>query len=132
MLPRYALIGRSLPLLGGRITVLGGFLFLLSLLGGAVFFTVLSGEWARMREMGVGAKAGLTLLGSWGLTRLLGFLLFRPLPASFFPTGAAKQVDEGLATAIKAGLAWRELDGFARGSVFDPSPIGLKRGRHEP
>ncbi len=120
MLPRYALIGRSLTLLGGRITLLGGFLFLLCMLAGAVGLTVLSGEWALIRDLSAVVKAGFLLVSSWLATRLLGLLLFRPLPAGFFPMGLPKKVDEGLAVAILAGLPWRELDGFARGSRFDP------------
>ena len=119
MLPRYALIGKSLTVFRGRVSILGGFLFLLSMLITAVGWLILSGEVAGVQDLAWWAKTLFSLVFSIGFTKLLGHFLFRPLPHHLLPPDSVKGVDEGLWTAVLARSRLRELDGFPRGSFFE-------------
>lgn len=119
MLPKYALIGRSLKIFGGRFSVLGGFLFSLSFLAILAGWFVLSSEWDAVRELSWWTKLLVALAGSFAGTRILGHFLFKPLPQDRFPEGVPLVVHEGLWNAALAALRFHELNGFARGSVFE-------------
>lgn len=118
MLPRYAHIGKSITIVGGRISILGSAVFAFAMLAGSAVMWVVNMETDWLSQSHPIWQVVAVVVFALVIKAWVGHWLFKPLPVFRLPTTWKNLPELGLWQASMARLPFLEWGGFEVGSLW--------------
>ncbi|CAM2065701.1 hypothetical protein SCOR_09980 [Sulfidibacter corallicola] len=120
MLSRYALIGKQLTMIKGKVTVLGGLLYVFTFFGWSALLLTFASEFHLLADWALWQIGLMILAATWITTRLIARVLFHPMPPAPTPRSTPNTVEPGILLRMLASRRYQTLGRLTPGQPLAP------------